>query len=179
MPFPSRGCCWSCWEPGRSCFEWKEGRIEAPGRPGEKAHGTGMAGAGPDIPEAHSADERAPLDILPDDAAALAGPGGNPRKKKKTRPATLARRPRFRLSIKYISSIYAARASQSSAVRRRRKRVKSCFPAACTSENTLPRPQVCEPGTQTKPSEAGLFGREGARERSEPWPSGRGERCGL
>ena len=49
-----------------------------------------------------------------------------------------------RLSIKYISSIYAARASQSSAVRRRRKRVKSCFPAACTSENTLPRPQVCE-----------------------------------
>ena len=50
----------------------------------------------------------------------------------------------LRLSIKYISSIYAARASQSSAVRRRRKRVKSCFPAACTSENTLPRPQVCE-----------------------------------
>ena len=28
--------------------------------------------------------------------------------------------------------------------RRRRKKIKSCFPAACTSENTLLRPQVCE-----------------------------------
>ena len=34
-------------------------------------------------------------------------------------------------------------ASQSSAVRRRRKRGKACFPAACTSENTPLRPQVC------------------------------------
>ena len=64
-----------------------------------------------------------------------------------TRNKKIGSRPdgRLRLSIKYISSIYAARASNRvSAVRRRRKRVKSCFPAACTSENTLPRPQVCE-----------------------------------
>ena len=33
----------------------------------------------------------------------------------------------LRLSIKYISSIYAARASQSSAVRRRRKKIKIVF----------------------------------------------------
>ncbi len=34
-------------------------------------------------------------------------------------------------------------------------------------------------GTQTKPSEAGLFGKGGARERSEKCPSGHFERCGL
>ena len=51
--------------------------------------------------------------------------------------------PDLRLSIKCISMIYAARASQSSTVRRRWKRVKPCFPAACTSENTLLSPQAC------------------------------------
>ena len=53
------------------------------------------------------------------------------------------------------------------------------FPATCASEKTLLRPQTCELETQTKPSEAGLFGRGGARERSDAWPSGRDERCGL
>ena len=38
--------------------------------------------------------------------------------------------------------------------------------------------RVCR-GTQTKPSEAGLFGRGGTRERSEKCPFGRYERCGL
>ena len=53
------------------------------------------------------------------------------------------------------------------------------FPATCASEKTLLRPQTCELETQTKPSEAGLFGRGGARERSDAWPLGRDERCGL
>ena len=46
------------------------------------------------------------------------------------------------LFVRRISAV-AARASQSSAVRRRRKEVESCFPAACTSENTPLRPQAC------------------------------------
>ena len=53
------------------------------------------------------------------------------------------------------------------------------FPATCASEKTLLSLQACELGTQTKPSEAGLFGRGGARERSDAWPLGRDERCGL
>ena len=35
------------------------------------------------------------------------------------------------------------------------------------------------PKLKSKPSEAGLFGRGGAGEQSDAWPSGRGERCGL
>ena len=58
-------------------------------------------------------------------------------------------------------------------------RLNLFFPGTCASEKTLLRPQTCELGTQTKPSEAGLFGRGGARERSDAWPSGRDERCGL
>ena len=36
-----------------------------------------------------------------------------------------------------------------------------------------------EQGTRPQPSEAGADGKGAARERSETWPSGRGERCGL
>lgn len=53
------------------------------------------------------------------------------------------------------------------------------FPMTCASGKTLLRPQTCESGTQTKPCEADLFGRGGARERSDAPPSGWDERCGL
>ena len=58
-------------------------------------------------------------------------------------------------------------------------RLNLFFPGTCASEKTLLGLQACELGTQTKPSEAGLFGRGGAREQSDAWPSGRDERCGL
>ena len=53
------------------------------------------------------------------------------------------------------------------------------FPGTCASEKTLLSLQACESGPQTKPSGAGLFGRGGARKRSDAWPSGQDERCGL
>ena len=43
----------------------------------------------------------------------------------------------------------------------------------------LKRTSTGKIGTQMEPSEAGPFGRGGAKKRSETWPSGRGERCGL
>ena len=52
---------------------------------------------------------------------------------------------RFRLSIKYISSIYAARASQSSAVPQTAEEGQIVFSGGVyVGKHTSPRPQVCE-----------------------------------
>ena len=54
----------------------------------------------------------------------------------------------------------------------------SCWAPALTIF-PLKRPSTGKIETQMEPSEAGPFGRGGAKKRSETWPSGRGERCGL
>ena len=63
-------------------------------------------------------------------------------------------RPPSRLSITCTSALCTARSSQSSAVRRQRQRVKACFPAAYTSENTPPRLQACASPRKPKRSPA-------------------------
>ncbi len=55
----------------------------------------------------------------------------------------------------------------------------SCWVPFSLTIFPLKRPSIGKIGSQMEPSEAGPFGRGGARERSETWPSGRGERCGL
>ena len=70
-------------------------------------------------------------------------------------------------------------ASQSSAVRRRRNQFQSVFSGdMCVGKNSA-QPASVRVGDPDKPSEAGLSGRGGARERSETWPPGQDEHRGL